>query len=119
MKRAEAAVRHYERSGKLRESVAIARGQLPVPKIREDSGPQTSKSQRWFVSDEDKANRLMQYVENFLGDDVSCSVETYTADGQSGYAVTVSGTYSESDVANVISSLGGFQRLDQQPGDTD
>jgi hypothetical protein len=115
LKLAEAAVNHLLTSTRLPEAVAIARGQIPPPKrLRESGTPGHSQTQRYFLPNEDAANRAVQYLQNFLG--AAATLEPFDGEGRSGYVLTVSGSYSDDDITSAISSLGGFERLDVPPG---
>ena len=113
-KQALASIRHLSRGGKIDEAVDIALGRRPIPKaLREDAGEQSKQSQDWFLPDQDKLNRFCLYLENQLG--LTCTISDYDNGAQGGYKVTVSGSFSEQDIANVAGSLSAM-RLDNLPG---
>lgn len=113
MAHAFAAISHFRRTNRIEEAVQIALGKLEAPRIKEDAGKQVSQSQIWFLNDQDKLNRFQQYLQNQLG--LTCTVADYSNGSQGGYAVTVTGNYSEQDIANAAGSLSAT-RLDNLPG---
>lgn len=119
--RAKSAVRHLRKSGNINEAVQIALGRLPAPapqrpSLREDGQQPSSQSQTWFFPDQDKVNRFVLLVRDKM--QLDCPDPTEWDNGsQSGYAVTVSGNYSDGDLSSCAGPLLGV-RLDQMAGQT-
>jgi len=105
-------VMFFRRTGKLDEAVQIALGKKKCPKL-EDIGTQIPQSQTWFFPDQDKLNRFQLMLQNQL-QIAPENIADADNGSQSGYAVTVTGNFSEQDIASIAGPLLG-QRLDNLP----
>jgi hypothetical protein len=103
------AIKHFRHTSNLDESLQIAQGKH----IKEDIGQSSSHTEQWYVPDQDALNRFQLYLENQLN--LYPTVSEYSNGAQSGYLVTVTGDFSENDIASISASLRAM-RMDNLPG---
>jgi len=125
---AENAIEHVKDGGTIAEGMAIALGRIPAPTAllgasathttpadqhTEDAAPRKQQTQVWYLPDEDKVNRFVNYAKD--KEDLQTRIDAH--EQPPGYRVTVSGSFSDGEIANVIGSLNGYpMKGATQPG---
>jgi len=110
---AESAVAHVAEGGSIAEGMAIALGRIAAPTVllgasgyarNEDAAPRKKQTQVWYLPDEDKVNRFVNYAKN--KEDLNTRIDGN--EQPPGYRVTVTGVFSDGEIANIIGSLNGY-----------
>lgn len=108
---AKAAIKHLRTTGNIDEAVRLALGRT---ELTESGGPATQQTQQWFMPDQDALNEFILRIMDKLPE-ATYTVSEYNNGSQSGYQVSVSGTYMDSDLASLAATKGGVMRLDRPP----
>lgn len=111
---AESAVRHLQETGDTAEAIAVLRGRKQPKSLDEGGGPAKKQTQRYFMPSQDALNQFILRIMDKLPD-ATYSVDDYANGSQAGYAVTVTGTFMDHDLASLAAVKGGVQRIDNPP----
>lgn len=107
---AKDAIRHLRTTGNVVEAVDLALGRRG---LAENGGDASSQSQEWFMPNQDALNQFILRLMDKLPE-ATYSTSEYDNGSQSGYKVTVSGTFMAGDLASLAAVKGGV-RLDNPP----
>lgn len=110
MSNSKSAISHLRRTGNLDEAVNIVLGKKTLTEAEV-----SQQSQTWFCPDQDALQQFILRVMDKLPE-VSYTTKETNNGSQGGYAVTVSGTYMDHDIA-AMGPTKGCSRIDHLPGE--
>lgn len=115
MKNINEAIEYLSQTNDVSGAVDAVLGRRPLP-IVEDASPVRPQTQIFVVQDQDALNRFTQLVRERLNIEATSS-PYITQGGYAGYAVTITGEFSDGDVGSLVGAVKGqVHRLDNPAG---